>query len=137
MDDGLGNHCSSPKHAIAAIRSDHASAYDHSVRVVTLDAISLKVHKLGRDVLSLARDLAATAERGDVAEMVRIAGVDTACGEPGILQIATQARAPMLGSPTKHRWLDEPENPVCIPPKPNRNGPGQAPAQPARLATSL
>ena len=33
-------------------------------------------------VLDLARELAAAAERGDVAEVVRLAGVIAACGEP-------------------------------------------------------
>ncbi|MFP6685064.1 MAG: hypothetical protein VB934_10135 [Polyangiaceae bacterium] len=40
------------------------------------------MHKPGGDVLSLARELAAAAERGDAAEVVRIAGVIAACGEP-------------------------------------------------------
>ncbi len=80
--NGLGNHCSSPNRATSAISSDHDSTYDHSVSVVTPDAISLNVHKPGGDVLALARELAAAAECGDLAEVVRLAGLIAACGEP-------------------------------------------------------
>ena len=36
-------------------------------------------------VLDLARELTAATERGDVAGVVRIAGVIAACGEPGAM----------------------------------------------------
>ena len=39
-------------------------------------------HTPGRDVLALAGELAVAAERGDVAEVVRLARVIAACGEP-------------------------------------------------------
>jgi hypothetical protein len=50
--------------------------------VVTTGAVSLNVHKPACDVLTLGRELAVAAERGDVAEVVRLAGVIAACGEP-------------------------------------------------------
>ena len=34
------------------------------------------------DVLALPRELSAAAERGDMAEVVRLAGMIAACGEP-------------------------------------------------------
>jgi len=53
--------------------------------VVTTPAVSLNVHKPGGDVLALARELAAAAERGDVAEVVRLARVIASEGEPGAM----------------------------------------------------
>ena len=80
--NGLGNHGSSPNRATSAISSDHAITNDHSVSVVTTGAVSLNVHKPASDVLALAGELAAAAERGDVDEVVRLAGLIAVEGEP-------------------------------------------------------
>ena len=45
----------------------------------------MNVHKPASDVLALARELAAAAERGDVAEVVRLASVIVSEGEPGAM----------------------------------------------------
>ena len=83
--NGLGKRCTSPNHTTSAITSDHTLTNDHSVSSVTTPAISLDVHKPGHDVLVLARELAAAAERGDVAEVMRLAGAIAAGGEPGAM----------------------------------------------------
>ena len=79
--NGLGKRCTSSNHTTSAITSDHALTNDHSVGSVTTGAVSLNVHKPGHDVLVLARELAVAAERGDVAEVIRLARVIATCDE--------------------------------------------------------